>query len=356
MDMKSDNNPNIIGENIRSYRMKAGLSLREVGEQLELSHMAIQKYEQGIVVPDSATLIKIAEILHVPLQNLLLERPKVSLDSQAFRKRKIKPSIVDRLEGDISHYIANYLQAESYIGNRDISKVQCGYKQLKGKHDGDCEEMASNVRQLLGFGEYCIENLIQSLEDRGFLVIQLQKYEKVDGISGFYNNIPVIILSEIEAGDRMRFTVAHELGHLYISIEDDAIDEKEIENYMNCFASAFLMPRIMMESYFGNARDKLSLKEIRDFKERNKVSMQAVIRRLNDLSIISEGLKTRLLQQMYKNGMAINEPGEVAPENPKLMKRIVSQLVTEGIISVSKGAQLLDTNVKDLIENALLDN
>ena len=59
--------------------------------------------------------------------------------------------------------------------------------------------------------------------------------------------------------------------------------------------------------------------------------MQAVIRRLHDVGVISESVKDRLLQQMYKNGMSINEPGEVAPEVPNLMRRIVSQLVTEGV-------------------------
>lgn len=355
MDVMSGSNSNVIGDNIRSYRMKAGFSLREVGEKLGLSHMAIQKYEQGSVLPDTSTLIKLAALLMVPVERLLLQRPKVLLDSQAFRKRNVKPSLISRLNDDISHYIANYLQAESYIDDRDIMKAQSSCKLFKLGKDGDCEKIASSVRNLLGFGENGIDNLVQSLEDRGILVLLLQKYEKIDGVSGFYNGIPIIVLSEIESGDRMRFTTAHELGHLYIDIED-VQDEKEAERQMDCFASAFLMPGRLVEAYFGSKRDKVSLKEIRDFKERCKVSMQAIIRRLYDLSIITESMKTYLLQQMYKNGMATNEPGEVSPEEPKLMRRIVSQLVTEGVISVSKGAQLLDINVKDFIENALLDN
>lgn len=355
MDSRNEGITNVVGQNIRSYRMKCGFSLREVGEKLGLSHMAIQKYEQGSVLPDTSTLIKLADTLEVPVERFLVERPKVSLDSQAFRKRRVKPTLVGRLEDDISRYIANYLQVESYIDNRNINKAKSRYKTFKLGKDGDCEGIASCVRNLLGFGENGIDNLIQSLEDKGFLVVLLQKYEKIDGVSGFYNNVPIIVLSEIESGDRMRFTTAHELGHLYIDV-GEVLDVKEVERQMDCFASAFLMPSTMIKAYFGDKRDKVSLKEIRDFKERNKVSMQAVIRRLHDLSVISESVKTRLLQQMYKNGMSTNEPGEVAPETPKLMKRVVSQLVTEGVISVSKGAQLLDINIKDFIENALFDN
>jgi Zn-dependent peptidase ImmA (M78 family)/DNA-binding XRE family transcriptional regulator len=350
-----EKNTNIIGENIRSYRNKAGLSLRDIGEKLNLSHMAIQKYEQGRVLPDTSMIIKLADILQVPVEKILFERPKVHLDRQAFRKRKIKPSIADRLQDDISFHIANYLQAESYIDNKDIIKAQSKHRIFSIKKDGDCEEIASKVRSLLNLGDNCIDNLIHLLEDWGFLVILLQGYKKIDGVSGFYNDIPIIVLSEIGAGDRMRFTTAHELGHLYINMEEEQ-DEKEVEKQMDCFASAFLMPRRVILDYFCNKRDKVSLKEVYDFKMRNKVSMQAIIRRLYAVGVISENEKNRLLQQMYKNGMSINEPGKVAPEIPNLMRRIVSQLVTEEIISVSKGAQLLDINVKDFVENALLDS
>ena len=211
------NNINIIGENIRSYRNKAGLSLRDVGERLKLSHMAIHKYEQGSFLPDTSTIIKLADVLQVPVEKLLFERPKVHLDRQAFRKRKIKQSIAERLQDDISFYIANYLQAESYIDNRDIIKAQSKCRMFNMKKDDGCEEIASQVRSLLNLGDSCIDNLIQSLEDRGFLVILLRDYEneKVDGVSGFYNDIPIIVLSEIEAGDSYAVYHTHE-SYIYI--------------------------------------------------------------------------------------------------------------------------------------------
>jgi len=53
---------------------------------------------------------------------------------------------------------------------------------------------------------------------------------------------PVIVVSEEEAGDRLRFSEAHELGHLVLHFGRAGGRAREVEQEANDFASAFLLP------------------------------------------------------------------------------------------------------------------
>ena len=62
-----------IGENIRAFRKKKGLSQRELGEKVKggMSQQQIGQYESGTRTPKSETLQLIADALEIPVQNLL---------------------------------------------------------------------------------------------------------------------------------------------------------------------------------------------------------------------------------------------------------------------------------------------
>lgn len=59
-----------IGESIRSFREKAGVSQRKLGTSLGLSDKAISAYESGRTVPSIDTLNRIAEVLNITLDEL----------------------------------------------------------------------------------------------------------------------------------------------------------------------------------------------------------------------------------------------------------------------------------------------
>ena len=46
----------MIADRIRQARLAAGLTLGALGEQVGVSHTAIQKYEKGLLTPSSAQL------------------------------------------------------------------------------------------------------------------------------------------------------------------------------------------------------------------------------------------------------------------------------------------------------------
>ena len=61
---------NTIGNNIRTIRKKNRLSQEELARQLNIRRQTISSYERGKSIPDIYTLIKIAKIFQISLDEL----------------------------------------------------------------------------------------------------------------------------------------------------------------------------------------------------------------------------------------------------------------------------------------------
>lgn len=59
-----------IGERIQVARKSAGLTQKELGEKLGLSYQSIAQWENDIRKPKIANIIKIANVLDVPISDL----------------------------------------------------------------------------------------------------------------------------------------------------------------------------------------------------------------------------------------------------------------------------------------------
>lgn len=80
----------LIGHRIKSARIMAGYSLRELSEALNgiISHTAISKYEKGVLMPDSQVLILLAKALNVKT-DYFLRSQTVEISNLEFRKKVI---------------------------------------------------------------------------------------------------------------------------------------------------------------------------------------------------------------------------------------------------------------------------
>jgi transcriptional regulator with XRE-family HTH domain len=61
----------VVGENIRTARLTAGLSQTELGRACDITFQQIQKYEKGANRVGGSRLMQIAEALKVPAATLL---------------------------------------------------------------------------------------------------------------------------------------------------------------------------------------------------------------------------------------------------------------------------------------------
>jgi Zn-dependent peptidase ImmA (M78 family) len=114
--------------------------------------------------------------------------------------------------------------------------------------------------------------------------------------------------------DRLRFTLAHELGHIFMHrvLTDDM--EKEADR----FAAEFLMPERDIRSDLTN----LSLPRLATLKQYWRVSMAALLYRAAEIGTISPRTKQYLWFQMGKNHFRTHEPVVIPREDPTLLRQL----------------------------------
>lgn len=81
-----------LGKNIRLIRLKAGLSQIEFARLLETSQPNIHRWEKDIVSPSIKSIIKMAKLLNVPTDSILLspdERNTLN-SSNTFLSKRLK--------------------------------------------------------------------------------------------------------------------------------------------------------------------------------------------------------------------------------------------------------------------------
>lgn len=79
--------------------------------------------------------------------------------------------------------------------------------------------VVNQIRQQWKLGIEPLPDLIDIFEEHGIKVFEIdnQSYPKFDGLSASINNMPLIVIGNQWPGDRQRFTLAHELGHLVLN-------------------------------------------------------------------------------------------------------------------------------------------
>ena len=63
----------MIGSNIAAYRKRAGLTQAGLAEKLNYSDKAVSKWERGESIPDVLTLMQLAELFEISVNDLLVD-------------------------------------------------------------------------------------------------------------------------------------------------------------------------------------------------------------------------------------------------------------------------------------------
>ena len=73
----------MLNENIKALRKAKGISQEELAVRLNVVRQTISKWEKGISVPDADMVAKIAEILEVPVGDLLGVKIEPNLEANS---------------------------------------------------------------------------------------------------------------------------------------------------------------------------------------------------------------------------------------------------------------------------------
>lgn len=330
-----------IGERIRYGRIKAGLSLRDLGEKLGITQTALNNYEKGFTTPDSSRLIQLAKVLNLPIEYFFRQEPITSLQPLAFRKKvTLKQKELNKIIEDTRDWLERFVAIETIIDEKRQVDLPSA---IHISRPEDIEDAAVQLRRYWNLGLDPIENLMDVLEDHGIKIGIVDASDAFVGMTIKVNDdYPVIVVNRNISGDRQRLTIAHEIGHFVLAV-DPATDK---DTLYHRFAGAFLFPKNQVRKELGEGRKKIGLEELCILKHRYGLSMMAILYRAFDNGYISLASFQKIHITFRKNKWHLAEPMKpYLPEEPSSMNLMIMRAYSEGIISRGRANEIFGKDI-----------
>lgn len=335
----------LIPYRIRQARTSRRMSISDLSEELEVSKQLVSQYETGKTSPSMGKLNEISKILKYPVSFFYKPIPKnESASSIVFfrsnKTAKVKSKNAAKEKMEIFCEIVSYLENYVNLPETNLPKMEYENEDLMPLSVEEIENYAMGLRKAWGLGVGPIDNLMVEVQKNGIHVSKISlKLEKIDAFSVWMNNKPYIFLNDDKnTNARIRFDIAHELGHLlmhadYYTNEDfekSPIKEK-LELEANMFAGAFLMPGQTFEKDVFSS----SIDHFIQLKYKWKASIASMIYRCEALGILSNNQIKYLKDQMTKRSYWRREPldNEMPVEKPFMCKQAIQLLLENNILT-----------------------
>ncbi|WP_133625946.1 ImmA/IrrE family metallo-endopeptidase [Enemella evansiae] len=202
--------------------------------------------------------------------------------------------------------------------------------------DYEIEVFAQEVRAAAGISDdSVVGNATRAAERLGCLVIPMDdELGRHMGMSMVLDGVPVLRVARPRAGgglpgDRQRFTVAHEIGHLALHCEQPAPasshESKIVERQAHRFAGSFLAPAEALLAGLEELGGRVTLNTLAHLKQRWGLSIKALVVRFRQLNRIDDAHATSLYRQISARGWNTREPVEVGNEGAHWLTKTLSR-------------------------------
>ena len=310
----------------------------------------LKQYENDKKVPNSRDLIILARALRVP-PNYLLSDTSMSIRGLFRKNHSGGTNYAAFLETHVWHALDNYMQIEDILGIRSDEWNKPPDAPFAVHNLADAELAAERLREHWGVGQDTIPNLTELLEENRIKVIQLDM-GKIDGVAitatrAGREPVSAIVVNNTQWGERRRFTISHELGHMLMKCYADE------EKMAHRFAGALMMPQHTIRKMI-DCQKPVDTNLLKRLKPVFGASLQAIAYRLSDLGIIDNHLFGELFDEFELLGWRsppYREPLPIEPERPMRLNKLVSFALEEEIITRSRAAELLNVPVLNLDEH-----
>lgn len=331
----------MFGDRLKNARKIKGMSLDELCLACNriVSKQSLSKYENGLMEPSSTVLIALCEALNVS-PDYFFKSQKVALGKIEFRVRKSFPKKkLESIKEYVRYKVERYIEIENILGIKQLY-----LKKIAVKNKEDVILAAEKTRSNWKLGEDAIVNVISTLEENGIKVIESGEYDGFDGMSCIVDEMPVIVFKYSGYTERDRFTLLHELGHLILDF-DSSFEEKEREKLCHLFASEMLIPKSVFIRILGQSRHNILIDELKNIQKEFGIAIEALMYKAKDCKIINENLYQSFF--IRRNQACIKE-SSMQKEIPNRFEFLVIRGFSNGVISSSKAAELLDCSISEL--------
>lgn len=333
-------------EMLRLARQRRGFHQTEAAHRLGVEQPLLSRVENGLVEAREELLLRAEKVYEIPRSFFFLTDPvlgaPVSVHPMWRRKADVTVREMDAIIAELNIrliHLRRLLEGVDFTHSNNVPTLDV-------EDYVDPEQIAALVRAHWRVPSGPIKDLTTLVERAGVLV----SHSSLGGtsISGVTfsgpDTPPLIVLNSKQPADRLRYTLAHELGHLVMHRFPSPAMEKET----NEFAAALLMPAVDIRPYFKSRRIDLAL--LASLKPEWKVAMQALLMRASSLECLTKNQAQYLWKQISARRLRLREPPELdfAPEKPTVVATMLRVHRDSMGYSTSDLARLLHMHETDL--------
>jgi Zn-dependent peptidase ImmA (M78 family)/transcriptional regulator with XRE-family HTH domain len=326
------------------------LSQAEVADRSGVSQAQISKVEHGLSDPSSETVAKLANALGLPdsffSQLDRLYGLPLSVHPPMFRrKRSVGQGELERITAELN---LRLLHLRRLLRAVEID-VKPSVPHLDLDENDGPEGVARLLRRVWRLPAGPVASLTAAAEEAGIIVVPCEfGAASVDGVSLWVAGMPpCVFLNKHRPADRLRFSLAHEIGHLVMH----QVPSTTMEDEADLFAGELLMPRTDIATQFG----RVTLARLAEMKAHWRVAMQALLVTAHRVGALTSNQARYLWMQLGAAGYRLREPPETdfEPEKATVMRDVVllhlerlgyslSDLATAVHVSATEFASMYD--------------
>lgn len=320
-------------------REARGWNQAELASEVGVTQGHLSKLEAGLVEVGPDLVAKLADALACPPALLEYQSPAVGLEVTCLHHRRRASTM-----GAPTRKRIEALARLTRISVDGLfSGVELVYEHHLARADAggniDPVQSARDTRVALGLDKLApIPSVVAAVESAGVVIVhRALGTASQDAVSTWpqAGGSPMMLVNTGLAPDRLRFTIAHELGHLVMH----AAPGPDQETQADTFASAFLAPAESVRPDLVGLTTSDLTRLVRT-KTKWGMSVAALVRRARDLGEMSEATYKDFVIRMSRLGWRRSEPGAVEPEMPTLVPRLIKLRREKQGLSVAQLANL----------------
>lgn len=319
----------IYGERVRHARELVGLTQIELARETSTTQPIISSVENGSTQPSDAVLTAVAVATHFPVdwfeRQPTPEPPEGSLRFRARASLTAKDRRQAQRCGQSVHEHVLRMRAELEVPKVDVSDLS----------EYSPQAAARESRAVLGLSASGpVHHLFSSMERAGVVLLGLPLPSgRHDAFAYWHRSTadihPVISVLSGAPGDRLRFSSAHELGHIVMHGNKElALKSRVAEDQADLFACELLAPN---DDMCDEIPTSPTLRNLMLLKRRWGVSLQFLIRRARDVGAVDDHRYTSLFKQLSARGWSKQQPVPISVEKPRAYRRMAELLYGEPI-------------------------
>jgi Zn-dependent peptidase ImmA (M78 family)/DNA-binding XRE family transcriptional regulator len=292
---------------LRLARQKKQLSQIDAAAKLGIEQSMLSRLENGLAEAREEILVRASDVYDMPISFFFLTDPiygaPVSVHPMWRRKADVSGREMDAVIAELNIrviHLRRLLEGAEYVHATDVPRLDI-------EDYGSPESIAGILRAHWKVPAGPIRDLTLLVERAGIIVAHSPlSGASISGVTFATPGMPpLIVLNSDQPADRLRFTLAHELGHMVMH----RFPTPNMEDEANNFASALLLPANEISSYFFGRRIDLGF--LAALKTEWKVSMQSLLMRATSLGFVSDNQAQYLWRQISARGFRLREPPEL---------------------------------------------